>query len=57
MTEGSEDRSSLDSHLFMELFEKYIHELAETEPTQPGIAYYHVIAHEESSKALGILEH
>lgn len=57
MTEGSEDRSSLDSHLFMELLEKYIHELAETEPTQPGIAYYHVIAHEESSKALGILEH
>lgn len=57
LTEGSEDRSSLSPLLFMELFEKYIHELAETEPTQPGIADYHVLANEEGPKALRTLSH
>lgn len=57
MTEVSEDRGSLDSRLFMELFEKCIHELAEREPLKLGISDYHVIAQEENPKALRILKH
>ena len=57
MTEVSEDRGSFDSRLFMKLFEKCIHELAETEPLKPGISDYHVIAQEENPNALRILRH
>lgn len=41
----------------MELFKKYIHELAETEPTQPGITDHHILANEESPRALRTLNH
>ena len=57
MIEVSEARGSLDSRLFMELFEKCIHELAEREPLKLGISDYHVIAQEENPKALRILKH
>lgn len=54
-TEGSEDRSSLASRLLRVLFEKYIHDLAETKSPQPGTANYRISAKEGSPRALQAL--